>query len=229
MTQIAKYDNLSYYTDDDSFVWHINNGKSEPYTRELEIVKKYLKKYPTLNNTFIDVGGHIGTTSLPYSRLFKNGISFEPNKKSFNYFLQNLKINNINNVTLYNQGVYNKTTTCNVIKHAGGNSGCFYIQECDKNDINAIEVIKLDDLCINNINIDFIKIDTEGSELYVLEGSIDLINKYKPLIQVETNECSDKYFGYNKDKIFDFMKHNGYKVFDDNGSNPFFYFTPSHI
>jgi hypothetical protein len=30
---IASYDNLSYYTNDESFIWHIENGKCEPYPR----------------------------------------------------------------------------------------------------------------------------------------------------------------------------------------------------
>jgi len=56
-----------------------------------------------------------------------------------------------------------------------------------------------------------------------VEGAIDLINKYKPLIQVETNNCCEQYFGYNKEKIYEFMKQLEYKVFDDDGNNPLFY------
>ena len=36
---IGNYDNLSYFTDDSSFMYDINNGISEPYPRELSIVK----------------------------------------------------------------------------------------------------------------------------------------------------------------------------------------------
>lgn len=220
---IAEYDNIRYMTDDSNFLWHINNGMSEPYPRELEIVKKYLDIYPTCNNTFIDVGGHIGTTSIPYAKLFKNVIAFEPNKKSYNFFVENIKNNNINNITLYNKGVFNKNTNCKVIQHEGGNSGCFYIKECNENDENSIEVVKLDDIISDNYIIDFLKIDTEGSELYVLEGAINIITKYKPLIQIETNVCSNKYFGYDKEKIFEFMYKNNYKIFDTDDNNPLFY------
>jgi len=217
----ASYDNIKYITDDSIFVWHINNGQCEPYLRELDIIKRYLTIYPSCNNTFIDVGGHIGTQSLPYSKIFKNVIAFEPNKKSYNFFYENIKLNNIDNIIVYNKGVYNKNTYCKVVQHSDVNSGCFYIKECDKQDINSIEVIKLDDLNINNV--DFIKIDTEGSELLVLEGAIELISKYKPVIQVETNYTSENFFGYKKDSIYEFMKQNEYKPFDDDGNNPIFY------
>jgi len=215
----ATWDNITYTTDDASFQWYINNGKAEPYPRELNIVKSYLNKYPHKNNLFIDVGGHIGTTSLPYSRLFKNVIAFEPNTVSYNFFLENMKNNNINNVKVFNKGVFNKSTTCNIVKH-GENSGCYYIAECDKHE-KSIDVVRLDDLEYD-LPVDFIKIDTEGSEVFALEGAYNVIAKYKPLINLETNACSMKYFGYKKERIFEFLKALDYDVLDDDGNNPLF-------
>jgi FkbM family methyltransferase len=241
---IAKYDGLYYKTDDEGFLWHINNGKSEPYPRELELIKRYLTMYPNKNNTFIDIGGHIGTISLPYSRLFKNIIAYEPNIQSYNFFKENIILNNISNIELHNKGIYNKNTKCSVIQHGGGNSGCFYIKEHDENDENdendkndiinepktdLVEVIKLDDIYLDaNYAIDFIKIDIEGSEIYALEGAFELIIKWKPLIQVKTSICSDKYFGYNKDKIFSFLNLLNYKIYDNDGNNPLFYY-PNNV
>jgi FkbM family methyltransferase len=216
----ATWDGFTYVLDDPAFQWHINNGRSEPYPRELKLVQSYLDKFPSCNNTCIDIGGHIGTTSLPYSRLFNNVIAFEPNISSYKFFCENIKLNDIKNVTLYNKGVFNKSTYCTVVRH-GDNSGCYYIKECDKFD-GAIEVVKLDDLEFTT-PVDFIKIDTEGSELLVLEGARRTITTYKPLIQLETNLCSSTYFGYSKEKIYDFMKEFDYKAFDDDGNNPLFY------
>lgn len=217
---IASYDNISYLTDDHVFFSYINAGQSEPYPRELGLVKKYLESFPTYNNTFIDVGGHIGSTSIPYSKLFSNVVAFEPNKKTHDFFLENINLNKIPNITLYNKGVFHKNAYCKVIQHGGGNSGCFYIKECERDDADSIEVVRLDDMQLSNV--DFLKIDTEGSELNVLEGAVDLISNNKPLIQVETNYCSSTYFGYEKEKIYDFFRQNNYKIFDDDGSNPLF-------
>jgi len=215
----ATWDNFTYILDDPVFVYTINNGLTEPYTRELQIVKDYLQEHPSSNNTCIDIGGHIGTTSFAYSRLFKNIITFEPNPTSYDFFCKNMRLNSINNVTVHHKGVYNKSMHCRIVKHSGGNSGCYYIQECEKNE-NSIEVVRLDDLNIERV--DFMKVDTEGSELFVLEGALDLISKNKPLIQVETNNCSLDYFGYDKERIFEFMKQQEYKLLSDNGANPFF-------
>jgi hypothetical protein len=71
--------------------------------------------------------------------------------------------------------------------------------------------------------VDFLKIDTEGSELYVLEGAYDLLMKHKPLINIETNGHSNRFFGYDKEKIVEFLKSLEYKVWDDDGNNPLYY------
>jgi len=216
----ATCDGFTYVLDDPSFQWHINHGISEPYPRELGIVRRYLEQYPTCTRTYVDVGGHIGTTSLPYSRLFSHVIAFEPNPVSHGFFAENIRRNGIHNITLFNKGAFNKTTTCMVRRH-GESSGCYYIEECGKNE-RSIDTMKLDDLEYKS-PVDFIKIDTEGSELYVLEGATETIAKYKPLIQVETNDCSANFFGYSKEKIVEFVKQHGYSVFDDDGNNPLFY------
>jgi FkbM family methyltransferase len=113
----ASYDNFTYYTDDEIFIWHINNGQSEPYLRELDIVKFYLECRPSNNNTFIDVGAHIGTISLPYSRLYKHVLAFEPNAQSYDLFVKNIKENSVTNITPFNKGVFNKTMNCKVVRH----------------------------------------------------------------------------------------------------------------
>jgi FkbM family methyltransferase len=215
----ASWDGFTYILDDPTFVWHINNGRSEPYPRELGIVKDYLDRYPSCNNTCIDVGGHIGTTSLPYSRLFKHVIAFEPNTTSYNFFKANIALNNCSNISVVNKGAFNKNGFCTVTKH-GDNSGCYYIKECAEEE-SGIEVVKLDDIDYPS-PVDFIKIDTEGSELFVLEGAHSILSTDRPLVQVETNNCSSTYFGYEKDRIYEFMRSLGYTTIADDGNNPLF-------
>ena len=48
-----------------------------------------------------------------------------------------------------------------------------------------VQLKKLDDL---NINFQFIKIDTEGSELSVIKGAIKSIKKNNPIILLEINK-----------------------------------------
>ena len=77
----------------------------------------------------------------------------------------------------------------------------FYIKE--SNDLDTFDVIKLDDELIDN-SIDFIKIDTEWCELFIFGWCKKYYTKYKPLIQVEINSCSNKFFNYDKEEIYKF-------------------------
>jgi len=217
---IATYDSLSYRTDDRDFLNSIQQGTSEPYPRELQIVKRFQALFPERTNTFVDVGGHIGTVSLPYSRLFQHVIAYEPNPTSYQFFLENIALNKIQNVQVKHMGVSNKRSTCKVVSHPGGNSGCFYTKESDGE--HSVPLIPLDEESFP-APIDFLKIDTEGSELLVLQGAKQCIERWHPLIQVETNHCSSTYFGYDSKEIHTFLGNLGYIVLDTDGNNPLFY------
>ena len=217
MKLTAKYDGLSYKTNDASFQYHINNGISEPYPDFIALVKKYLNMFPYKNRTYIDVGSHIGTTALPYSRLYDNVYAYEPNLEMYEFLTENVNINNVNNIKTKNIAISDEFCKINVRKH-GSNSGCFYIE---KKDDGEIDCITLDSENIENV--DYIKIDTEGSELLVLKGSVETIKKYKPLIQVEINGLSDRLFNTKKDDILDFLFEMNYKIFETISNNVFLY------
>jgi len=213
---MATYDGITYFGTCTDFYNSIINGKSQPHPRELKIIKKFINTY-NRKNTFIDIGAHIGTVSIPYSKLFNQVICFEPNPETFVNLKKNIEYNKCNNILSYNDAISNSNNCFKLIK-SGSNSGCYHIQ--NYNNTNK-KTITLDELNINN-KIDFIKIDTVGSELYVLEGAINTINKNKPLIQVETNKLSEINFNYDKSKIYNFLKNLGYIIYDDDNDDPIF-------
>ena len=222
LNDIASYDGYKYKCNCNSFKLYINKGLSQPYPRELNIIKSYLEKYPDRNNIYIDIGAHFGTTSIPYSKLYNQIYSFEANKDNYSLLEHNISLNNIKNIRPFNLGIYNKITNCVSHKH-DNNSGSIVMKETDIETVDTIKMLPLDNIDFNESS-DFIKIDTEGSELFVLEGAKNTIHKYKPLIQVETNHCSEKFFNYNKKKIYDFMYSMNYKILDDDGNDPIFYY-----
>jgi FkbM family methyltransferase len=146
----------------------------------------------------IDIGAHVGLYTL-YSKFFKNHTfySFEPYNIAFNHLINNIKLNEIKNVKLFNIGLSNKIEQ-KLLKIPGGCKGLATLADkpirMEKNHKKLIiSVDTIDNLFFNkNIKVDFIKIDTEGWEYNIIKGGLKTINKYKPLIQLEINRLNLK-------------------------------------
>jgi FkbM family methyltransferase len=218
----ASYDGFTYMVNDDGFKYHIDNGICEPYPRHIEIVKRYQNEYPNKNNTYIDIGAHIGTTVLPFSRLYKSIYAFEANKDNYKLLEENVKMNSIGHCKLYNTGVYNKSTLGKMLQH-GNNSGCFYFKETDDGDTRTI---KIDDILNDSVKVDFIKIDTEGSELYVIQGAEKCLHANKPLIQIELNGLSKSLYNIEDSSVLSYLGSLGYQIYDSSISGNIFLHKP---
>ena len=100
---------------------------------------------------------------------------------------------------------------------------CNFINNMDQ---YLCKIIKLDDYYKNIDNIDFIKIDVEGYEAYVIEGAFELIKKFKPYIYVEVGWGTEHpYWNYNIEiynKLFDI----GYKKIEFSNKTEDILFEP---
>jgi len=75
-----------------------------------------------------------------------------------------------------------------------------------------VEVKKIDTMFPNQSKMDILKIDVEGFSFEVLEGSISLIKKLKPIIQVEILS-KKKNFGIYETKLKNLMNDLGYSEY----------------
>lgn len=223
----SEYDNFKYYHNDEVYHNSIIKGHSEPYTGDYDIINKYLSLFPHKNRTFIDIGAHIGTTVMPFLKLYKNCIAYEPQSENFRFLVKNIQENKMSDrTTICNIGVGNKKTNGRMIYHEGNNSGCYYFKENENNENNnEVLVNRLDDMINHNMNnIDFIKIDTEGYELNVLKGAEKTILNNKPLLQVKNNGLSERYFGISNNDIHSYLTGLGALLFDSINGNNYYYF-----
>ncbi|MDY9922943.1 FkbM family methyltransferase [Methanobacterium sp.] len=153
---------------------------SWPYGESLPI-KGYLNEFPIKNGQIvIDGGAYQGVFTLIASQLVGDEgkvVAFEPDKENYEKLLENIKLNNIKNVITLKRGLWKEDTFLE-FNNTHNDSSSFI---CDKNSVNTIEVavVSLDEeLKRLNLNkIDFIKLDVEGSELEVIEGSENLLKK----------------------------------------------------
>ena len=157
-------------------------------------IKEYTKYLE--NSVIIDIGSNIGLFAKGITELvkYKHIHLFEPSKEYFDKSKEILK--DFSNITYNNLGLSNVNSTLDLYKSNDFNIGwnTFYKKDPNQDenffefmDKENVKVVKLDDYYREIDSIDFIKIDVEGYERYVLEGSWDLIKKFKPYILIEVS------------------------------------------
>ena len=138
----------------------------------------------------VDIGANIGY----YSLLARHNIGakgrlvcFEANKELAEIVFNNLMINGfIENSIIENKAVYSENTTLefSIYEKFLGSSSLW----TDEKHVAAyhdtikkvqVEAVSLDNYFESNTKIDFIKIDAEGAEAYILEGARRVIHENK--------------------------------------------------
>lgn len=158
----------------------------------------YVKKF----RTYIDIGASTGKTSVPYISLFQQIYAFEPNPNSFKVLNENKEI------TSFNVALGNKEETLNLIVPSSTKNNehgsIAIIRNSDwEGETFSVPVNILDNYHFEDV--DFIKIDVEQFELQVVQGSLDTINKHKPVIMFENKRNEN-------DSVIEVLKNIGYKI-----------------
>lgn len=181
----------------------------------LEDVRKRIGE----NKIIIDIGANIGNHSVFFSKVCKakKVYSFEPQKNIFEILKKNIEINNLEkDVNIYNMGIGKEHNYVNIDVVNEENYGMSRIDLTSKGEV---EINKLDNLILNEVDtVDMIKIDVEGMEIDVLEGSKEILKKYKPIIYIEAG--TDEEFI----EVSDYLQKYGYKPIQRFNATPTYLF-----
>jgi FkbM family methyltransferase len=142
-----------------------------------------------------DVGAFQGLLTLFFACQCSQVISYEPNTKNHARLLENLRINNLRNVTVRKLGLGSRPQEANLVFTAlmsGGSSLEANIVDQMKNSNVATvsEPIQITTLDRDIVDAelpppDFIKIDVEGWELEALKGARNTLASYRPALFLE--------------------------------------------
>lgn len=163
------------------------------------------------NKIIFDIGAHIGSFSLKYSK--NNKIyAFEPNKENYLFLIQNVRDNKLEkNIIIFNFSISNKNGFRKLKLSSGSGGHSFHTISKNYEKVKTIaldEFIKLRKIS----HVDIIKIDVEGDELNVLIGAKKLLEKMSPVIIVELHP-----WYISSKKILKKLKEFNYKVNSING------------
>lgn len=149
----------------------------------------------------VDVGGHCGIWAREMMKLFRWVHSFEPVKEHRDCYEANQAGDNY---TLYPCALGEKDGRAS-IKTREGSSGDSWIVPGGTFEVKTLDYFDLAP--------DFLKIDTEGFELYVLKGGEKTLRKHKPCVIVEQKPGhASRNFGLKDTEAVDYLETLGYEV-----------------
>ena len=218
------YNNQTFYCRSAFQANNVNSGINEPFRGDLLVTKELLKLFPNKNKCYIDIGSNIGTFAISHAKYFDKVLAYEPQIENYNLLKKNVIENNIQNIVTNNCAILDREGMFSIKNHnnsPGIHPGTYYI---DFNSEGNIPCKQLDnELNKNDVeSVDFIKIDTEGSEFFILESIKDILIKHKPILCIEINDCSKKNYGINENQIKSFLNNLNYNLYKVNGCNYYY-------
>ena len=165
-------------------IFNLELEKNENY-----IISKYVKKGKGI---IIDIGAHKGDKTKVFLKFFPKDeyYLFEPFENYYQILIKK----------------FNKKKNINILKKAASSENKkqnFYYSENPKNSESfslntgshlekktTTDVISLDSFFVNKNDIKLIKIDAEGLEPQIIEGGRKIIQKYSPILLMETNHIT---------------------------------------
>ena len=184
---------------------------------------RYYQEYPL---TLIDIGARGGLEkNWQCAKRYLKTIGFEPDKQEFNNLIHSLDNKSI---TYFNTALYEKKTTLdfNIMRERGLSSILkpnreFIDRYPDSGRYDILQTIKIEvdtlDNVLNknkNIDVDFIKLDAQGSELSILKGANNILSSSVIGLEIEVEFVQL----YQDQPIFseinEFIKNFGFRLFD---------------
>jgi FkbM family methyltransferase len=168
--------------------------------------------------TVLDIGAQTGIFTL-LSKFLPNSkwYAFEPIKEATDILQLNLRLNNIKNVEVYPYAISNRSGR-DILRLPGyselglatlGRKPLRFNQFT----LREIECLELDTfISEKNISkVDFIKIDTEGWEFFVLQGGKKMLTRDRPVILMEFNLVNMQQCGIYPSQIIELLNDLDYE------------------
>jgi len=186
--------------------------RSQKYDK---MTMKIMKIVLEPNSTFVDIGCHNGEFLEEALRFAPEGkhYAFEPIPE-LNLQLQK-KFGNHCEISSYGLSSRRGTSTFQYVKSNTSYSGLKErtYPKNEKVEEITIKIDLLDNLLKDSKRIDLIKVDVEGAELEVLQGSTYTIAKHLPVIIFEHVKDAARAYDVDAEKSFEFFESVNYNLY----------------
>jgi FkbM family methyltransferase len=176
----------------------------------------HLSRYARPGSVVFDIGANFGYYSIVLASLMRGAghvFAFEPSKGTFSRLQINIAMNQFeSSITATRCGLSDKPGTTH-LEEVAGNSGATTFALDERGETIVLET--LDNFCkVHQVErMDLIKVDVEGNELRVLEGSRESLIRWSPVLMVEFNQSALERAGTSVEKLVEFLRETGYELF----------------
>ena len=195
---------------------------------EKDLVETMIKlNMKTRRQVAIDVGANVGQYSLILSKYFKKVYSFEPVPDFYQKLEANIRLNNLSNVIIkpfalgLSEGEIEMAVMENnsLAQTASRDRGKYHFKDNFSWRKTSAKQVSLDAVLAEEKDcVDYIKIDTDGSEYEVLLGSENLLRNHRPIIQIELQDYVKEWLGdATLNDIVKLLEHYEYVLLDRRG------------
>ena len=190
-------------------------------------LKSVIEQAGRPDGSAIDAGAYLGFHSTYMSRFFRAVHAFEPQVEIYRMLCANLLLNNCRNVTAVNGALYDIPGHLRLADNARqeiplpvadgtvdydrvGNAAALTFQLTDESDPKGVCTRTIDQLSL--IDLAFIKVDTQGSDLHVLKGARTTIQRCRPVITAEYERELAQSHGNTLEDYYQYFEEMAYDV-----------------
>jgi FkbM family methyltransferase len=184
------------------------------FEQEMQLWRRWIRP----GMTVIDVGANVGVYTFSASvRLGLNGriLAVEPGKGCLACLQETIRMNALENVTVCAGAAGNTNGSVQFLIDKASELSRVVDGQTEitpNSSLEQVEVFTLDTLCEREqlSKVDFVKLDAEGYELKVLQGSTRLLNQFRPVFLYEnlngtgTNVETARYLRQNRYRLFQY-------------------------
>jgi FkbM family methyltransferase len=178
-------------------------------------------------DVFYDVGANVGFFTVIGAKIVGptgQVYAFEPVPDNYSFLGKNIEINNFRNVSTHKYAISKSGGKGELFlsEYSGGSTLSEASMPPDFKGTLPVELATIDDLVVEKgfLPPSLVKIDVEGAEMDVIQGMVQTIEQYKPIIIYEIDDGDENAYIQKQQECDRFIQNFGYEVIRLENSYP---------
>lgn len=177
--------------------WVLENKRLDCDQNSLPILYHYVRP----GDFILDIGANLGDHTIAYSDWVGSDghvVACECNPEAVECLRRNVA--NRRNVEVFPYAIHSKETTLYFEEQS--NTGASFVSTMIKG--QPVKAYSIDGMFL--AQLDYLKIDAEGSEVEILKGGLETINRCHPVIVTEVNRSALMRAGTTEEALLDILR-----------------------